>query len=417
MTEKKRRLIFHCDCNNFFASCECLDHPELRDVPLAVAGDPEDRLGVVVAKNEIAKKFGVRTTDTVWQAKRKCKDLVFVPPRHHLYKEISEKVNDIYHEYTEYVEPASIDESYLDMTGAPRYYGITARELADTLRDRVRTEIGITISVGVSYNKIFAKMGSDLHKHRGFDVITEENYKEKMWPLPIEDLFYVGRRTAPKLRARGIGTIGDLATCRKAYIKSFLGKFGEYLWYFANGNDISGVNPLYDTIKSVGNGITTCKDMKTREDVVLVYTILCESIATRLKEQGLKGDVIKISLRDTDLRYFSRQHKIERATNVSREILKEVMHLVDTSFDYSHSLRSINACVAGLKEDHGFEQLSLFDDLHEHDVNKKIDETIDAIREKYGMNSVCRLNTLYDQELADFDPYSENIIHPVGYFR
>lgn len=157
----KQRLIFHCDCNNFFASCECLDHPELKSVPLAVAGDPENRVGVVVAKNELAKKYGVKTTDTVWQAKRKCPDLVFVPPRHHLYKEISNRINDIYHEYTEYVEPASIDESYLDMTGAPDFFGMTAREMADALRDRIRTEIGVTISVGVSFNKIFAKMGSD----------------------------------------------------------------------------------------------------------------------------------------------------------------------------------------------------------------------------------------------------------------
>ena len=159
--QNKRRLIFHCDCYNFFASCECLDHPELKNVPMAVAGDPENRVGVVVAKNDLAKKAGVKTTDTVWQAKKKCPGIVFVPPRHHLYKEISDRINDIYHQYTEFVEPASIDESYLDMTGAPKFYGITARQLADTLRERIRTEIGITISVGVSYNKTFAKRGSD----------------------------------------------------------------------------------------------------------------------------------------------------------------------------------------------------------------------------------------------------------------
>lgn len=410
------RIIVHSDINHCYAQIEEMLHPELRNVPMAVGGHEEMRHGIILAKNDMAKKYGISTAYTIREALKKCPELLVIPPHYDDYIYYTTKIKDIYREYTDQVESFGLDEAWIDLTNSTSLYG-DGIALAKHIQDRVHDEIGINVSMGVSFNKIFAKMGSDLHKHRGFDVITEENYKEKMWPLPIEDLFYVGRRTAPKLRARGIGTIGDLATCRKAYIKSFLGKFGEYLWYFANGNDISGVNPLYDTIKTVGNGITTCKDMKTREDVVLVYTILCESIATRLKEQGLKGDVIKISLRDTDLRYFSRQHKIERATNVSREILKEVMHLVDTSFDYSHSLRSINACVAGLKEDHGFEQLSLFDDLHEHDVNKKIDETIDAIREKYGMNSVCRLNTLYDQELADFDPYSENIIHPVGYFR
>lgn len=182
MNADRQRLIFHCDCNNFFASCECLDHPELKNVPLAVAGDPENRLGVVVAKNEIAKKYGVKTTDTVWQAKRKCPGLVFVPPRHHLYQEISHRINDIYHEYTEYVEPASIDESYLDMTSAPEFYRRTLREMADMLRDRVRAEIGVTISVGVSFNKIFAKKGSDYKKPDATTVITRDNYRELLWP-------------------------------------------------------------------------------------------------------------------------------------------------------------------------------------------------------------------------------------------
>jgi len=155
------RLIFHCDCNDFFASCECLERPELRDVPMAVAGDPEERVGVVVAKNELAKKFGVRTTDTVWQARKKCPAIVFVPPRHHYYKAVSDRVNAIYRDYSDYVEPASIDESYLDLTGTLDYYRMSARELADTIRERVKREIGITISVGVASNKIFAKMGSD----------------------------------------------------------------------------------------------------------------------------------------------------------------------------------------------------------------------------------------------------------------
>ena len=205
--EKKPRLIFHCDCNNFFASCEILERPELRDVPMAVAGDPENRLGVVVARNELAKKSGVKTTDTVWQAKKKCPGIMFVPPRHYYYKEVSDRVNAIYRDYTDFVEPASIDESYLDMTGAPEFYHLSPRELADTVRERVRREIGITISVGVSFNKVFAKMGSDYKKPDATTVITEDNFKEILWPLPVSDLLFAilaGFAIMPAVFASGI---------------------------------------------------------------------------------------------------------------------------------------------------------------------------------------------------------------------
>ena len=227
--EKKNRLIFHCDCNNFFASCEILEKPELRDVPMAVASDPENRLGVVVAKNELAKKCGVKTTDTVWQAKKKCPGIVFVPPRHSYYQAISDQVNAIYHDYTDFVEPTSIDESYLDMTGAPEFYHLSPRELADSIRERVKQEIGITISVGVSFNKVFAKMGSDYKKPDATTVITEDNFKEILWPLPVSDLLFAGRASVETLNKKSIRTIGDLAVQPKERIQALLGKGGESL--------------------------------------------------------------------------------------------------------------------------------------------------------------------------------------------
>ena len=208
------RLIFHCDCNNFFASCECLERPELKEVPMAVAGDPENRTGIVVAKNELAKKAGVKTTDTVWQARRKCPGIVFVPPRHRYYSEVSGRVNAIYRSYTDYVEPASIDESYLDLSGTLEYYHMSAGELADSIRARVKSEIGITISVGVANNKIFAKMGSDYKKPDATTVILGEDYKTILWPLPVSDLMFAGKASVHLLNQKGIFTVGDL--CQRA---------------------------------------------------------------------------------------------------------------------------------------------------------------------------------------------------------
>ena len=235
------RIIFHADCNNFFASCECLGRPELKSVPMAVAGDPENRVGVVVAKNEIAKRHGVKTTDTVYQAKKKCPGIVFVPPRHHFYEEVSKKVNAIYLDYTEHVEPASIDESYLDMTEVVRHLKTTPVELADELRRRVREEIGITISVGVSFCKVFAKMGSDYRKPDATTLITRENYKDILWPLPVSDLYMAGKSAVATMQKKFITTIGDLARQDPDSMRSLLGKHGDLLWHYANGID----NPVH----------------------------------------------------------------------------------------------------------------------------------------------------------------------------
>lgn len=269
MNEKKPRLIFHCDCNNFFASCECLDHPELKNVPMAVAGNPENRTGIVVAKNELAKKCGVKTTDTVWTAKKKCPGIVFMPPRHKLYEEISAHVNRIYREYTDFVEPASIDESYLDLTGAPEYYGMTPLALADALRKRVREDIGITISVGVSFNKIFAKMGSDYKKPDATTVITEENYRDVLWPLLVSNLIYAGHAAVELLQKKYINTVGELACHNQKELIRLLGKSGGQLWSFANGLDREPVRRFGDTdeVKSVSRGMTFKRDLVTVSEV------------------------------------------------------------------------------------------------------------------------------------------------------
>ena len=410
----KRRLIFHCDCNNFFASCECLDHPELKSVPLAVAGDPENRVGVVVAKNELAKKYGVKTTDTVWQAKRKCPDLVFVPPRHHFYKEISNRSNDIYHEYTEYVEPASIDESYLDMTGAPDFYGMTAREMADALRDRIRTEIGVTISVGVSFNKIFAKMGSDYKKPDATTEITPDNYREILWPLPVSDLMFAGKAAVAVLNKKSIHTIGDLARQPKERMRDLLGKGGDQLWLYANGLDTEPVRKWGDApeIKSVSRGMTFKRDLVTEEEIRTGVAVLVDHVAMSLRRHGLKGAVINIQIKTPDLRVISRQTSLDHYTYLQHEIQEIAMRLIRGNWTIGEKapIRAITVGVTKLlPSDQAGEQMDMFDLLGTTNVGKpikaqrekheKLEAAVDSIRRRFG-NQMITLGYQQNEEIG-----------------
>lgn len=410
----KQRLIFHCDCNNFFASCECLDHPELKSVPLAVAGDPENRVGVVVAKNELAKKYGIKTTDTVWQAKRKCPDLVFVPPRHHLYKEISNRINDIYHEYTEYVEPASIDESYLDMTGAPDFYGMTAREMADALRDRIRTEIGVTISVGVSFNKIFAKMGSDYKKPDATTEITPDNYREILWPLPVSDLMFAGKAAVAVLNKKSIHTIGDLARQPKERMRDLLGKGGDQLWLYANGLDTEPVRKWGDApeIKSVSRGMTFKRDLVTEEEIRTGVAVLVDHVAMSLRRHGLKGAVINIQIKTPDLRVISRQTSLDHYTYLQHEIQEIAMRLIRGNWTIGEKapIRAITVGVTKLlPSDQAGEQMDMFDLLVTTNVGKpikahrekheKLEAAVDSIRRRFG-NQMITLGYQQNEEIG-----------------
>ena len=241
--QPKDSVIFHCDCNAFYASVEALDNPALREVPVAVAGSPESRRGIVLAKNEQAKARGIFTTQTVWQAKKLCPELMLVPPRHDRYAEISRQVNALYMQYTDLVEPASIDESYLDVTGSLPHFGLSAHALGDQVRWRVREEIGITISVGISFCKAFAKMGSDLKKPDATTEITRENYRDILWPLPVGALLYAGKRTCEQLRMQGIHTVGDLARTDRQALAALLGRGGDALWLAANGLEDAPVVP------------------------------------------------------------------------------------------------------------------------------------------------------------------------------
>ena len=397
--EKKQRLIFHCDCNNFFASCECLEKPELKNVPMAVAGDPENRLGVVVAKNELAKKYGVKTTDTVWQAKKKCPGIVFVPPRHHFYREISNQVNAIYRDYTDFVEPASIDESYLDMTGAPEFYKKSPRELADEIRARVKTEIGITISVGVSFCKVFAKMGSDYKKPDATTVIDEESYKEIVWPLPVSDLLFAGKASVETLHKKSVHTIGDLVAQPKDFIRSLLGKGGETLWIYANGLDAEPVRKWGDKpeIKSVSRGMTFKRNLITREEVMTGVSVLVDEIAESLRSHKLKGFVINVQIKTPELRVISRQTSLNHATYLQHEIQRVAMELIEENWSIGEKspIRALTVGVTKLiSAEEEVQQVDLFEMLSEDTQKKKrerqdkLEAAVYALRKKMGNESI-----------------------------
>lgn len=412
------RWIVHSDINHCYAQIEEMKYPETRFVPMAVGGHEETRHGIILAKNDLAKQYGIKTAETLRDAYKKCPELLIIPPHYDDYLYYTEQVKNIYREYTDQVESFGLDEAWIDLTHSQALFGHPV-DLAKHIQRRVENELGLKVSMGISFNKVFAKIGSDLHKQQGFDVITRDNYQEIIWPLDIEDLFYVGHRTAPKLRARGIGTIGDLARLPVNYLRSFLGKPGETLWYFANGYDETEVSHTAASvpIKSIGNGITPMRDLYNREDVKMVFYVLVETVASRLKSQGLKGQVIAIAMRRHDLSYFTRQHKIEQATNTVDEIMETVMDLVDQYCDFSQSYRSIQVSVSALAADDGRRQLSFLIDDHQHQKEKKLDCVIDAIREKYGIDKVKRLVTLQDEKLTDIDALHDHVIHPVGYFN
>lgn len=399
---EKQRIIFHCDCNNFFASCESIDHPEYKTVPIAVAGDPEARKGVVVAKNDLAKKYGVKTTDTVWMARQKCPDILFVPPTPGLYAAVSKRVNAIYYEYTDLVEPASIDESYLDLTHVPHLTEMSPRAFADLLRRRVREEIGITISVGASFNKTFAKLGSDYKKPDATTVITPENFREIVWPLPVSDMMYVGKSSAERLNRVGVTTIGQMAALSPETLIRLLGKGGEALWRNANGLDDDPVLRAEDRpeIKSVSRGQTFPQDLTDEESVRQGLIPLTDEISSALRRHQLKGSTVVLQIKDPELQVISRQMRLPHRTNLYSEITAGAMKLFRAHWRIGpeNPVRALTVGVTDLlPAGEAAEQLSLFEETDLADKSgsgwlkrenqEKIEETIDRLRSRFGESS------------------------------
>lgn len=383
------RVIFHCDCNSFYASVELLTRPDLKDKPVAVCGDPTSRHGIILAKNEPAKKFGVKTAETIWQAKNKCPDLVLLPAHHRLYKEYSRKVNAIYERFTDLVEPFGLDENWLDVTGTLHLFGGDAVALADRIRNTVREELGLTVSVGVSFNKIFAKLGSDYKKPDATTLISEDNFRHIVWPLPVTDLLFVGRAAAKVLGQYGISTIGDLASFDRQALITLLGKQGGQLWNYANGLENSPVAPagLYVPPKSVGNGQTFPHNLISKDEVHQGLAMLADEVAMRLRRHHLKATTLQVTIRDPDFKDICRQRPLEFPTCTARELTRVATEIVNQCWPSGAPIRALTVTAHNLvAEDEITEQMGLFDadQPKRRDKAEKLERTMDVLRAKYG---------------------------------
>lgn len=395
------RVILHCDMNNFYASVELLERPDLAGMPVAVCGDPEGRHGIILAKNQLAKAAGVVTAETVWQAKKKCPGLQFVRPHHDKYKDFSQQINQIYQQYTDMVEPFSIDESWLDVTASQRLFG-SGRQIADTIRQRIKGELGLTLSVGVSYNKIFAKMGSEYKKPDATTEITRENYRALLWDKPVGEMFFVGWATAEKLAGLGISTIGDLARANPASLKALLGKQGPLLHQYANGLDDSPV-ALYnqrEKIKSVGNGITFRRNLTGLDDILTAVTSLSDTVASRLRKYQMKAWGVKVDIKDPGFKTISRQKQLANATHLASEIRAASIEIIRQSWRLSDPIRLLTITAINLTDESESEQLSLFDtDTESREKGESIERTMDDIRKKFG-DSAVTFGSVLDNDLG-----------------
>ena len=387
------RLILHCDLNSFYASVELLTLPHLRQLPVAVCGDPDSRHGIVLAKNEAAKAFGVKTAETIWQARRKCPDLVCIPPHHQRYAHYSKLVNAIYYRFTDLVEPFSIDESWLDITGTAHLFGGDAVAVADRIRAAVREELGLTVSVGVSFNKVFAKLGSDYKKPDATTLLSPENWREILFPLPVEDMLFVGRAAASTLGQYGITTIGQLAQADVELLEQLLGKLGRQLHIYANGLDRAPVRPAsqQEPVKSVGNGTTFPQNLTTRAQVRSGTALLCDSVAMRLRRQGLYCGGVQVTIKDPQFKVISRQKQLPHPTHLMKEILAAAMDLIDSAWKFPNPIRLISVTAIHLIPwDQAYEQVDLFGGQESRDSQRqeKIERAMDAIREKFGSGAI-----------------------------
>lgn len=401
MGNDKMRTILHSDLNNFYASVEVLKNPEYKDCPLVVCGNVEDRHGIVLAKNQIAKEYNIKTGDVLWEARQKCKNLIAVIADHNSYEIVSRRVREIYARYTDHIEPFGIDECWLDLTDCVKNFG-SGEEIAEKIRKAVKEEIGITVSIGVSFNKVFAKLGSDLKKPDAITVINKENFKQKIWRLPVEELLFVGKSTKNKLNSIGIHTIGDIATTDVNVLNRLLGVWGTTLHLYANGQDNSPVEDKADDIKSISNSLTDYKDLNTFDEVKMLLMLLSESVASRLRESGLgRANTVKISITDNELKTYSKQTKLSHPTSCAIDIANTAYKLFESLYTWERPVRAAGVAICDFSL--GEEQLFIDEESSKHDKLDRLDSTVDNIRKKYGNLSMRRATILQDKKLAKLD--------------
>lgn len=404
------RVILHCDCNSFFASVETVLNPSYRNVPMAVCGSEDDRHGIVLAKNELAKAYGIKTAETVYSARKKCSNLVVAKPHYEAYRDFSRRANEIYHRYTDMVEPFGIDESWLDVTASRKLFG-TGREIAEKISSDIKRELGITVSVGVSFNKVFAKLGSDYKKPDAITEITRDNVKDIVYPLPASSLLFVGARTAQALNSIGVRTIGELAECAEEYLISKLGKAGQMLYKYARGLDDSPVDPTTrEEIKSISNGFTFRHDLIGFDACRVGIEFLVEEIGTKLRTRGLKCCTVQLTIKDDRLTTIQRQCPMDPPTDISDEIAEVACRILREAWVLDKPVRMITVTAANLISADGYTpQISFFDDNDESQRIKKYkkEETIDKIRQKYGQTAIIK-GAVIDTDIGIYTAPSKN---------
>lgn len=406
------RQILHVDCNKFYASVECCLNPELRDKPIAVGGSEETRHGIILTKNEIAARYGLITGEPLWAARRKCPELIVIPPHFPAYIRFSKMVRGILSDYTDRIEPFGLDEAWLELTGGRQAPEFVAQEI----RCRVREELGITVSIGISFTKPFAKLGSDYKKPDAVTAFTPENYRKLVWALPVGDLIYVGNATRKKLEQRYIYTIGDLAAANPSMLQALLGKWGMMLYAMANGQDNQPVIPTSEAAaaQSISNGMTSPRDMENEQDVRIVLYVLAESVGRRLREQHLLGKTVELQLRDTKLTVQNYRTTLNHFIRSTDDIAREALALFRKRYGWKRPLRTLTVGVSGLEPDTIPCQLDLLDSEN-REKRETLDRTVDDLKRRFGDRCIRRAVVMEDPTLAGLSPYEDHTIHPVGF--
>lgn len=404
------RTILHSDLNSFYASVEIRNNPTLADKPVAVGGDEQARHGIVLAANPLAKQYGIRTAETLWSARRKCPDLVIVPTHFDEYHRFSQAVRQIYLDYTSQIEPMSLDEAFLDVTGSRELFG-DGETIAQTIRTRIKEELGLTVSIGVSFNKIFAKLGSDYKKPDAVTIFSRENYQELVWPQPVGNLLYVGKATAAKLVGIGIHTIGELAAADPAALQILLGRMGPTLHDYANGRDEAPVAEYVnrEQAKSIGNMITAPRDIRTPADADLVLWPLCENVAHRLRRHGMCAGSVSLYIRDIQLVTHTRQCQLTPPTWLARELMEHARGLLARHYKWKLPIRTLGVTAGDLvPADQVSLQLDLDGTAEKRDKFERIERAMDGLKDRYGSAAIRRGTELLDPKLSGFHPHDHD---------
>lgn len=423
----RERVIMHIDMNAFYASVAQHLDPGIRNKPVAVAGDPERRSGIILAKSREAKACGVKTAEAIWQAKQKCPDLIVVPPDYSAYKRYSTLARMIYYEYTNQVEPFGLDESWIDVTGSMKLFGDSPMLIAREISERVKDELGLTVSVGVSWNKVFAKLGSDTDPGDGIIAITRDNFKDVAWPMPASEMIYVGPATDRKLQAAGYQTIGDLAHAGDYFLDKRFGKIGRMLRSFARGEDVSPVRVMDPAkadvnyvVKGIGNGLTAPRDLICEADVKALVWLLSESVSQRLRESHLRCRTISIGIRRAvDLMGYSRQTTLRVPTCLTSDVANIAMDLIRANqpLDEEHAIRAIHVRTTNLSSMLDPIQHDIFGDVEKVQKLERLDLVIDKLRRRFGNKCVYRAVELTDEVMSGLDIKRDNTVHPIGFLR